>query len=111
MKPVPICDVKVVSERIALMNDPYRPRLTLRRIALTAAVTVSAALIATCVMAQTLTQPNPPTKPSPPPPSKKSHATAHEESCTAFGAGFVKVPGTDACVRIGGWVTMEGTSR
>ena len=93
------------------MNDPYRPRSTLRRIGLTATMTVSAALIATCVMAQTLTQPNPPTKPPPPPPSKKSHTTPHEESCTAFGAGFVKVPGTDACVRIGGWVTMEGTSR
>ncbi|MGA8615858.1 MAG: porin [Xanthobacteraceae bacterium] len=85
-------------------------QLLLRGIALTAAVTVSAAFIAPCVMAQTLTQPNGPIKPSPPP-SKKSHATAHEESCSAFGAGFVKVPGTDACVRVGGWVTMEGTSR
>ena len=92
------------------MNRPSRPQSMLRRIALTAAVTVSAAVIATCVMAQTLTQPNAPTKPSPPP-SKKSHAARHEESCSAFGAGFVKVPGTDACVRIGGWVTMDGTSR
>jgi hypothetical protein len=87
-------------------------RLMLRRIALTAAVTISAAVIAPCVIAQTLTQPNGPTKPSPPPPSKKSHATAHhEESCSAFGSGFVKVPGTDACIKVGGWVTMGATSR
>ncbi len=86
--------------------------LMLRRIALVTAVTISAAVIAPCVMAQTLTQPNGPTKPSPPPPSKKPRATAHhEESCGAFGAGFVKVPGTDACMKVGGWVTMEGTSR
>jgi Porin subfamily len=86
--------------------------LMLRRIALAAAVTIPAAVIAPCVMAQTLTQPNGPTKPSPPPPSKKSRATAHQEqSCSAFGAGFVKVPGTDACIKVGGWVTMEGTSR
>jgi len=85
-------------------------QLMLRRIVLTAAVALSAAFIAPCVMAQTLTKPNGPIKPSPPP-SKKTHVTAHQESCSAFGAGFVKVPGTDACVRIGGWVTMEGTSR
>ncbi len=86
-------------------------RLTLRRIALAVAVTIAAAVIAPCVMAQTLTQPNGPTKPSPPP-SKKSRATArHEESCSAFGADFVKVPGTDACIKVGGWVTMDATSR
>jgi Porin subfamily len=85
-------------------------RLMLRRIALLAAVTVAAAVIAPCASAQTLTHPNAPAKTSPPP-SKKPHATAHEQSCSAFGAGFVRVPGTDACMKIGGWVTMEGTSR
>jgi hypothetical protein len=96
-------------DRMKCMND--RARLTLRDLALAAAVTAAAAVVVPCAMAQTLIQPNPPNKPSPPP-SKKSRTTAHhEESCSAFGAGFVKVPGTDACVRIGGWVTMEGTSR
>jgi hypothetical protein len=75
-----------------------------------AVVTVAAAIIAPGAKAQTLTQPNPPNKPSPPP-RKKSRTTAHEESCNTFGAGFVKVPGTDACVKIGGWVTMDGTAR
>ena len=90
------------------MNCPSRPQSMLRRIALTAAATVLAAVIATCAMAQTLTQPNGPIKPSPPPPRKKTHTTTHEESCSAFGAGFAKLPGTDACVKIGGWVTIEG---
>jgi hypothetical protein len=85
-------------------------RLMLRRIALMAAVAVAAAVIAPCASAQTLTHPNAPAKASPPP-SKKSRATAREESCGAFGAGFVRIPGTEACVKIGGWVTMEGTSR
>lgn len=100
----------VPSESLARMNC-LNVRVMLRDIALTVIVMAGAAVFASCVMAQTLTQPNPPNKPSPPP-SKKSRTTAHnEESCSAFGAGFVKVPGTDACVRIGGWVTMEGTSR
>jgi hypothetical protein len=88
-----------------------RTRLMLRRIALAAAVTILAAVITPCVVAQTLTQPNGPTKQSLPLPSKKPRATAHEKSCSAFGAGFVKVPGTDACVKVGGWATMEGTGR
>ena len=28
-----------------------------------------------------------------------------------FGAGFVNVPGTDACIKIGGNVTVEGTAK
>jgi hypothetical protein len=34
---------------------------------------------------------------------------AAEEICSAFGAGFVQVPGTDTCVKIGGYVTIDGT--
>jgi hypothetical protein len=91
----------------------FRARLILRPIAIAAGVTIAAVAIAPCAMTQTLMQPNPPPNKPSPPPSKKSLTTArHEESCSAtFGAGFVKVPGTDACVRIGGWVSMDGTSR
>jgi hypothetical protein len=85
-------------------------RLMLRRVALMTAVAVAAAAIVPCASAQTLTHPNAPAK-APPPPSKKSRATAREESCSAFGAGFVRIPGTDACAKIGGWVTMESTGR
>jgi hypothetical protein len=32
-----------------------------------------------------------------------------EEILQLFGAGFAQVPGTDTCVKIGGYVTIEGT--
>jgi hypothetical protein len=32
------------------------------------------------------------------------------KSCSLFGAGFVNVPGT-ACIKIGGYVTVEGTAK
>jgi hypothetical protein len=65
--------------------------------------------------AQTLSDPAPPAKWSPPAKAAKSKETAHAKSfakaCSAFGPGFVNVPGTDACVKIGGWVTVEGSAR
>jgi hypothetical protein len=46
---------------------------------------------------------------SPPRPAAKLHeATRSKKSCKQFGAGFVVVPGSDACVKIGGFVTVEG---
>jgi hypothetical protein len=62
--------------------------------------------------AQTLTNPNA-AKWSPPRPAAKHHeATRPKKSCKEFGAGFVAVAGTDTCVKIGGWVTVEsGTGR
>jgi Porin subfamily len=59
--------------------------------------------------AQTLIDPNPKTTPPPPAVSGKLQARGRAKSCSAFGAGFVQVPGTDACVKIGGSVTMEAT--
>jgi hypothetical protein len=100
-----------MSESLDCMNGlSVLTRLMLRRVSLMTAVVVTAAVIVPCASAQTLSHPNAPTKASPPP-SKKPRATAREESCGAFGAGFVRIPGTDACMKIGGWVTMEGTSR
>ena len=71
------------------------------------------------VTAQTLADPAPPAKWSPPAKAAKSPQAAHGKSvgkstakaCSAFGPGFVNVPGTDACVKIGGWVTVEGSAR
>lgn len=60
--------------------------------------------------AQTLSEPAPPAKWSPPSKAEKSQA-ARAKACSAFGPGFVNVPGTDACVKIGGWVTLEGSAR
>jgi hypothetical protein len=62
--------------------------------------------------AQTLTNPNAPPKWSAPQGGARSHTTAQtKKSCKEFGAGFVNVPGTDACVKIGGFVTVEGSAR
>jgi hypothetical protein len=65
-------------------------------------------LAASHAAAQTLINPNAP-KWSPPRQTAKSHASAQtKKSCKAYGAGFVAVTGTDTCVKIGGWVTVEG---
>ena len=58
--------------------------------------------------AQTLTNPDPKSVP-PSAPSEKSHAQEHAKTCPAFGAGFVQLPGTDACVKIGASVTTDVT--
>ena len=33
------------------------------------------------------------------------------DSCAAYGPGFVKVAGSDTCVKVGGAVSVEGTVR
>jgi hypothetical protein len=70
----------------------------------------TAAMLATVVSpgaAQTLTQPNPQTKPPPPAVTPKSRPTGHVKTCDAYGAGFRNIPGTDACLKIGGGVTVD----
>ncbi len=77
-----------------------------------AAVSLLIGFAASTAAAQTLTNPNAPQW-SPPHAAAKPHeAIRSKKSCKQFGAGFVAVPGSDACVKIGGWVTVEGgTSR
>jgi hypothetical protein len=64
-------------------------------------------LAASNAAAQTLTDPNAP-KWSPHSAAKHHEAAQRKKSCKQFGAGFVAVAGTDACVKIGGWMTVEG---
>lgn len=33
--------------------------------------------------------------------------SAHAHACSVFGAGLVRVPGTNACVKLGGFATTE----
>jgi hypothetical protein len=77
------------------------------RIVLATAVTLAA--VVSSGLAQTLTQPNPaaPAKTSPPTVATKSHQAGHVKTCEAYGAGFRNIPGTDACVKIGGGVTVD----
>jgi len=85
-------------------------RPILRAVAVVAAAAMLAVVVASGVAAQTLTEPNSQIKSSPPPVSAKSRPTGRVKSCSAFGAGFVNAPGTDACIKIGGSVTIEGTT-
>jgi hypothetical protein len=68
------------------------------------------------VQAQTLIAPG--SKAASPQPRADEHANAlgykhakkQSNACSDFGLGFVQLPGTDACVRIGGGVTIGGTT-
>jgi hypothetical protein len=81
-----------------------------------AAAAIMAMSVTTAVMmaggaaAQTLTTAKPKTDPMPAPGTTESHAGDRSNACGSFGAGFVQLPGTDACVKVGGTVTVEGTS-
>ncbi len=76
-----------------------------------AAVSLLIGFAASTAAAQTLANPNAPQW-SPPHAAAKPHqAIRSKKSCKQFGAGFVAVPGSDACVKIGGFVTVEGGTR
>lgn len=40
----------------------------------------------------------------------KTKPLAREKSCSAYGAGFRRVPNSDLCVKIGGWARGEASS-
>jgi Porin subfamily len=79
-------------------------------VAAVAAALIVAVGLALSASAQTLTAPNSRAGWSPPA-AAKSRPAARLKSCSTYGAGFVNIPGTDACVKIGGYVTIEGTAR
>jgi hypothetical protein len=85
-------------------------RAILRVVAVTATTVLLAAVVASGAVAQTLTEPKPQTKSSAASVAAKSQPAKRVKSCGIFGAGFVHVPGTDACVKIGGSVSAEGMS-
>jgi Porin subfamily len=76
-------------------------------IVLATAVALAAAV--SSGVAQTLTQPNPTPRAQTPPPKNtaKARHTGHVKTCDAYGAGFRNIPGTDACIKIGGGVTVD----
>jgi len=86
-----------------------RWRLTLRGAAAMAAAAMFAVTIGDRAAGQTLIDPSSRSVPSRPPLAAKPHTSAHVKSCSAYGAGFVNIPGTDACIKIGGSVTVEST--
>jgi hypothetical protein len=86
-----------------------RARSIVREAALAATAIMLTVAAGSGAIAQTLTSPQP--KWRSPHAATKSPASARVKSCAAYGAGFVNVPGTDACVKIGGYVSGEVTSR
>jgi hypothetical protein len=71
------------------------------------AVVIAQASAVTPSCAQTLADP------TPHPHTTTTTTTVQPQSnqrkpCPAFGPGFVQVPGTDTCVRVGGGIQMQG---
>ncbi|HEY2527980.1 MAG TPA: porin [Xanthobacteraceae bacterium] len=85
----------------------YAPAGAIRHGAFIAAML--AVMVPVETVAQTLTAPNPKGWSSPV--AAKPEPKKQVRSCSAFGAGFVAIPGTDGCVKIGGSVTSEATAR
>ena len=79
-------------------------------VAVIAAPAIALIASASAAQGQSLTAPDAPRQWSPPG-ARKSRTSAHVKSCSSYGAGFVNIPGTDSCVKVGGWVTLEGTTR
>jgi Porin subfamily len=97
--------------------DKGTPAVLVANAAIGAAAIMAISMMAAVVMAggvaaQTLTVPKPKTGLMPAPPhSAESHDGERTNACSSFGPGFAQLPGTDACVKIGGTVTIEGTGR
>jgi Porin subfamily len=81
-----------------------------RSIVVVVTTVVLSIVIASSVDAQTLSDPFPQTTTaSPPAATTKSRPAAHVRNCSAYGAGFMVMPGTDMCIKIGGSVTVEAS--
>ncbi len=81
---------------------------------------VLAALISVVPVASALAQSNVPAKPRPlrlemPGPAKTGsetpRAAAPAGDCSEYGAGFKRAEGTGTCVKIGGYVRTQGSTR
>jgi porin-like protein len=84
-----------------------RHRCTTIRAVIAALAIALSALAASGAIAQTLIEPNSKPK-SQPPGSAKPQPGLRTKACSTFGAGFVQLPGTDTCVKIGGFITIDG---
>lgn len=61
--------------------------------------------------APTLMAPQAPSKTSRPVSPAKPMRAGHANPCSAYGEGFVKVPGGDTCVKVGGYVRSDTAVR
>ena len=93
-----------------ILKPASKSRPILCTVAVVAATTMLAVVIASSAVAQTLTKPNSQTKLSPLPVTAKSLPTGRAKSCSMYGAGFVYVPASDTCIKIGGYVSVDGAT-
>jgi len=76
-----------------------------------AAIILGGSLVAaTSGAAQTMLDPYPTRGVSPAPEKARTHEE-RRHACSAYGPGFVQIPGTGACVKIGGYTTIQATGR
>jgi hypothetical protein len=73
-------------------------------LAVLGAIAAAATGLTAVVKAQTLVVPKP--KTHAPAPAASSQQNKPMKSCPAYGPGFVQVPGSDICVKVGG--SVEG---
>jgi hypothetical protein len=66
------------------------------------------ALIVFAAAAQALAQSKPAKKPEP---AAKAQPEKRVNTCAEYGAGFVRVEGTGTCVKVGGYMRMQGSTR
>ena len=89
-------------------------RMLVHTVAIIVIATVLAAVAASGAVAQT--QPSPTAAPNalprsfPPPDVAKTAPVKQGKSCSSYGDGFVNVPGTDTCVKAGGYVRTDAAS-
>jgi len=88
------------------MNHWLPRRARVRAVIAVLTITLCEAVTSGAI-AQTLIEPNSRPKVQPPGLARPQPAL-RTKACTAFGAGFVQLPGTDTCVKIGGFVTIDG---
>jgi hypothetical protein len=80
---------------------------SIRRAAAIVAIAVMAALSSWTAVAQTLTNPDPKPNAAAPTARVKSRPAGHVKDCSIYGPGFMAMPGSDMCIKIGGGVTVE----
>lgn len=85
------------------------PSCAIFRVISILAVTL-AVMVHSGVFAQALTEPNLQKKYSAPPITERPLPTARAKPCSMYGAGFHYIPGTDTCVKLGGYLSVEGAA-
>jgi hypothetical protein len=94
------------------MNHRIRScRPILRAAVIVTAIVALGARVSSGVVAQTITGPNAKTKLASPPVTAKSIPSATARTCSGYRAGFVYVPGSQTCIKIGGYIEMDGADR